>query len=64
MFSVSFKDFYFIALDKGSCDIGIYDCSEEFYKRGEAKFNRAINVYKDFFVKGNDLDSYIIRDTL
>lgn len=64
LFSVSFKDFYFIALDKGSCDIGIYDCSEEFYKRGEAKFNRAINVYRDFFVKGNDLDSYIIRDTL
>jgi hypothetical protein len=38
--------------------------SEEFYKRGEAKFNRAIAIYKDFFVTGNDLDSYIIRDTL
>ena len=64
LFNKSYQDFYFIALDKGSCDIGIYDVSEEFYKRGEAKFNRAIATYRDFFVKGEDLDSYIIRDTL
>ena len=64
LFQRSYKDWYFIVLDKASCDIGIYDVSEEFYKRGEAKFNRAIAIYKDFFVKGNDLDSYIIRDTL
>jgi len=64
LFQRSYKDWYFIVLDKASCDIGIYDVSEEFYKRGEAKFNRAIAIYKDFFVTGNDLDSYIIRDTL
>ena len=64
LFQKNYKDFYFIALDKASCDIGIYDISEEFYKRGEAKFNRAISTYKDFFVRGEDLDSYIIRDTL
>ena len=64
LFNRSFKDWYFISLDKASCDIGIYDVSEEFYKRGEAKFNRAIKVYKDFFVRGEELDSYIIRDTL
>lgn len=64
LFNKSYQDFYFIALDKASCDIGIYDVSEEFYKRGEAKFNRAIATYKDFFIKNEDLDSYIIRDTL
>ncbi len=64
LFQRSYQDWYFIVLDKASCDIGIYDVSEEFYKRGEAKFNRAIKVYRDFFVKGEDLDSYIIRDTL
>lgn len=64
LFEVSFKDFTFIALDKGSCDVGIYEISEEFYKRGEAKFNRAIATYRDFFVNGLDLDSYTIRDIL
>ena len=47
-------------LDKSSTDIGVYDVSEEFYKRGEAKFNRAISLYRDFFVRDQDLDSYTI----
>ena len=59
-----YKDFTFIALDKSSTDIGIYDVSEEFYKRGEHKFNRAIGLYRDFFVKNQDLDTYTIRETL
>lgn len=64
LFKTSYKDFTFIVLDKGSCDIGVYDVSEEFYKRGEAKFNRAISLYRDFFVRGEDLDTYTIRGTL
>ena len=64
LFKTSYKDFTFIVLDKASTDIGIYDVSEEFYKRGEAKFNRAISLYRDFFVKGQDLDTYTIRGTL
>ena len=64
LFKTSYKDFTFIVLDKSSCDIGIYDVSEEFYLRGEAKFQRAIKTYRDFFVNHQDLDSYIIRDTL
>lgn len=64
LFKTSYKDFTFIALDKGSCDIGVYDISEEFYKRGEAKFNRAVSLYRDFFVRGEDLDTYTIRGTL
>ena len=64
LFKTSYKDFTFIVLDKSSTDIGIYDVSEEFYKRGEAKFNRAISLYRDFFVRGEDLDSYTIQGTL
>jgi hypothetical protein len=64
LFEVNYKDFSFIALDKGSCDIGIYTISEEFYKRGEAKLNRALALYRDFFVKGQDLDTYTIIDEL
>ena len=60
LFKVSFKDFTFIALDKSSTDVGIYTISEGFYKRGEAKFNRAITLYRDFFVKKQDLDTYTI----
>jgi hypothetical protein len=64
LFKTSYKDFTFVVLDKASTDIGIYDVSEEFYKRGEAKFNRAISLYRDFFVKGQDLDTYTIKGTL
>ena len=64
LFQTSYKDFTFIVLDKSSTDIGIYDVSEEFYKRGEDKFNRAISRYRDFFVKGQDLDTYTIQGTL
>jgi exodeoxyribonuclease VIII len=64
LFKTSYKDFTFIALDKSSTDIGIYDVSEEFYKRGEYKFNRAIGLYRDFFVNNQDLDTYTIRETL
>jgi hypothetical protein len=64
LFEVSYKDFTFIALDKGSTDIGIFTISEEFYKRGEAKLKRALSLYRDFFVKGQDLDTYTIVDEL
>jgi len=60
LFKVSYKDFTFIALDKSSTDVGIYTISEEFYKRGEAKFNRAIALYRDFFINKQDLDTYTI----
>tara|TARA_R110000782_G_scaffold79933_1_gene158475 strand:+ start:2495 stop:3262 length:768 start_codon:yes stop_codon:yes gene_type:complete len=64
LFKTSYKDFTFIVLDKASTDIGIYDVSEEFYKRGEAKFNRAISLYREYFVNKQDLDTYTIKGTL
>ena len=64
LFDISYKDFIFIAIDKGSLDIGIYDCSEEFYFSGEQKVAQAIKTYDTFFLQGADLDQYYIEGTL
>ena len=64
LFNVNFKDFYFLVLDKGSLDIGIFECSEEFYLRGEQKVAEAIDIYKAFFIDGADIDSYCLRGVL
>jgi len=64
MFDVPYQNFKFVAIDKQSLDIGIYDVAESFYERGRKKFNRAIETYKAFFVDMEDIDSYTIRDTL
>jgi hypothetical protein len=52
--------FYFIAIDKASLDIGIYGISPEFVEEGERKTMEAIELYKQFFILGEDLDSYTI----
>ena len=51
-------------MDKGSLDIGIFDCSEEFYLSGKQKTYEAIARYKQFFVDEVDIDSYTLRGTL
>lgn len=58
------KDFVFLVIDKGSCDIGIFECSDEFLARGEEKFHKAVDTYKHFFQEENDLDQYVLRATL
>ena len=37
LFNIPYTEFKFIALDKGTLDIAIYDVSEEFYSEGERK---------------------------
>lgn len=64
LFGKSYYEFYFLVLDKGSLDIGIFECSEEFYYRGEEKVAKAIKLYKDFFIDGASLDDYCITGTL
>ena len=64
LFNIDYQDFTFIALDKGSLDIGIYDCSEEFYFSGEQKVAKAIKTFETFFQDGADLDQYYITGTL
>jgi hypothetical protein len=64
LFNKEYKDFYFLVLDKGSLDIGIFNCSEEFYFRGEEKVEKALNLYNKFFIEGADLDNYCLTGEL
>jgi len=64
LFNLTHKDFYFLVLDKGSLDIGIFNCSEEFYFRGEEKVEKALDLYNKFFIQGADLDNYCLTGEL
>ena len=64
LFEIPYTEFQFIALDKGTLDIAIYDVSEDFYLEGERKTLEAIDRYKMFFIEDADLDSYTLRGTL
>jgi hypothetical protein len=64
LFGVPPENFHFVAIDKGSLDIGVYHCSREFYDSGKKRTQKGIDLYKKFFVDGIDLDSYFIEETL
>ena len=58
-------DMVFIAVDKGTRKIGVYDCSPQFLERGKDKVERAIDAYRLFFKDENfDLKNYCITETL
>ena len=55
----------FIVVDKASHVIGIYDCSPDFYERGERKVEEASHIYDLFFnTEGFDPSNYLINETL
>ena len=58
-------EFLFIVIDKNSHQIGMFDCSPNFYKRGEEKVRKASEAY-DLFYKAKDFDpkQYFISKTL
>jgi hypothetical protein len=63
MFGVD--NFIFVVIDKGSLDIAIFECSDEFYEKGKQKFEQGISNYKYFFqTEGVDLDQYVLRGVL
>jgi len=64
MFGVD--EFVFVCIDKGSLDIGIFECSDEFYQRGKEKLEQGISNYKYFFGSGSDVDlnQYVLRGIL
>ena len=55
----------FIVIDKTTHQIGMFDCSPEFYQRGEDKVIKASEAY-DLFYKTKDFDpkQYFISKTL
>ena len=54
-----------IVIDKETHQIGLFDCSPDFYKSGEEKVRKASDAY-DLFFKTEDFDSkqYLITKTL
>ena len=55
----------FIAIDKSTHQIGIYDCSPEFLSRGKDKVERAVEQYKLFYESEEfDPQQYFINQTL
>jgi len=58
-------DMLFIVIDKNTHQIGMFDCSDEFYRSGEDKVERAMEAY-DLFFKSKDFDpkQYFISKTL
>lgn len=56
--------FTFLVIDKGSCDIGVFEASEDFIARGEDKYRQATDLYKYFFIEEHDLDQYVMRGIL
>ena len=58
-------EFMFIVIDKKTHQIGIYDCSPQFYETGQDKVKRAVEAY-DLFYKTDSFDpkQYFISKTL
>ena len=55
----------FIVVDKSTHQIGMFDCSPEFYERGEDKVRRASEAYDLFYnTKEFDPKQYFISKTL
>jgi len=60
------KPLYFYVIDKESEQLGLFRPSEEFVKGGEAKVERAMEVYYRYFGANptDDIDNYFINETL
>lgn len=55
----------FIAIDKATHQIGVFDCSEDFLSKGEEKVKAAIANYKLFFDNPEfKAKNYFLNDTL
>ena len=55
----------FIVIDKNTSQIGIFDCSPEFYQKGKDKVERAVDAYRLFYKQeGFDPKQFFINKTL
>ena len=55
----------FIVIDKNTKQIGLFDCSPEFYAKGKDKVQRAVEAYRLFYKQdGFDPKQYFINKTL
>lgn len=60
-------DFIFLVVDKGTREIGIFDCSDEFLEIGRSHIAKGIENYKKFFLSPDSetlIKNNVIRRTL
>ena len=58
-------DMLFVVIDKNTHQLGLFDCSDEFYAKGRDKVQRAVEAYKLFYKqKGFDPKQYFMNQTL
>ena len=65
LFNVPPEAFIFLVIDKGSLDIGIFECSQEFYDLGKQETEELIHLYHDTIANPDfDINDYVLRGTL
>ena len=65
LFDIHYSEFKFLVVDKGSLDIGIWECSEEFYQSGRQKVSLGIDTYNSYFKdKKSSINDYYIKGIL
>lgn len=61
------ESFTFLCIDKGTQDIAVFECSEEFLESGKKKLEAGIREFNFFFPEGEDnidINNYVYRDIL
>ena len=60
------KDMVFIVVDKQTNQLGIFECSQQFYDNGRDKVERALEVWDRYYspLSTEDINSRIIYQTL
>lgn len=65
IFDVPYTRFSFLAVEKGTGEIGYYTVSEDFYLSGRAKVAQALDTYKKYFLeKSEQIDNFILTGEL
>ncbi len=65
LFDISYKDFMFAVIDKGSKCLGLFRCGKDFHRRGREKTMEAIQMYRDYFIdKKKPLEEFCLHDVL
>ena len=59
-------DMVFVVIDKKTMNLGFYDCSQNFYRTGKEKVERAVHAYRLFYKDQVDFDwsNYLKTETL
>ena len=57
-------DLIFVAIDKTTHQIGVFECSDEFYARGESKVESAVEIYEQWQAKDFDPSQAFIYEKL